>query len=59
MWGWLNPWKTIRELKKTLADREYEIAYLQGQLNLHDDRYYKIRETNLQLREALNLYRKN
>lgn len=59
MFAWLNPWKTIRELKATLADRDYEIAYLQGQLNLHDDRYDKIRETNLQLRDALDLYRRS
>lgn len=55
---WLNPWRKLRELKRLMASRDYEIAYLQGQLNLMADRYDKIRATNQELRSALDLYRK-
>lgn len=58
MWKWLNPWGEIRRLKSILESRDYEIAYLRGKIALHGDRYDKIRETNLQLRDALDLYRK-
>lgn len=54
-----NPWKKARSLTETLDSRDREIAYLKRQLDLSADRYDKIRETNLALREALSLYRNN
>ena len=47
----LGPWRRIRELKR-------ELRALDRALNDANDRYDRIREANLQLRDALNLYRK-
>lgn len=51
--GWppvIGPWRRIREL-------EAEVRQLDHALHMANDRYDKIRETNLQLRDALSLYR--
>ena len=47
---WFNPWRRIREL-------EGEVRVLDHALHQANERYDKIRETNLQLRDALALYR--
>lgn len=47
---WFNPWRRIRELER-------EIRALEHALHQANERYDKIRETNLQLRDALALYR--
>lgn len=54
----LRPWRKIRELE--LAARRYraEIHALDRALSDANERYDKIREANLQLRDALSLYRK-
>ena len=46
----IGPWRRIREL-------EHELRALDRALSDANDRYDKIRETNLQLRDALTLYR--
>lgn len=46
----LRPWRRIREL-------EAELRALDHALHRANERYDKIRETNLQLRDALSLYR--
>lgn len=51
--GWppvIGPWRRIRELER-------EILALEHALRQANERYDKIRETNLQLRDALALYR--
>lgn len=51
--GWppvIGPWRRIRELEAELRALEYA-------LHQANERYDKIRETNLQLRDALALYR--
>lgn len=45
-----GPWRRIREL-------EHELRAMDRALSDANDRYDKIRETNLQLRDALSLYR--
>lgn len=59
-----NPWRRIRELEIRLgweacdhAQAKREIAALEHALHQSNERYDKIRETNLQLRDALSLYR--
>lgn len=47
----LGPWRRIHELER-------EVRALDRALHDANDRYDKIRETNLQLRDALSLYRK-
>ena len=47
----LGPWRRIRELER-------EVRTLERALHDANYRYDKIREANLQLRDALNLYRK-
>lgn len=46
----LRPWRRIREL-------EAELRAMDHALHRANERYDKIRETNLQLRDALSLYR--
>jgi hypothetical protein len=60
-----NPWRRIADLERRIVDltwhvqgHEAHIAVLQRGLDVAADRYDKIRETNLQLRDALELYRK-
>ena len=51
--GWppvIGPWRRIRDL-------EAELRAMDHALHMANDRYDKIRETNLQLRDALSLYR--
>ena len=52
-----NPWRRIRELEVRLGQVACECAALDRALSDANDRYDKIRETNLQLRDALTLYR--
>ena len=59
MWKWLNPWREMRRLEDELYRCRFHIQQLEQSLDLHSDRYDKIRETNLQLRDALNLYRRS
>jgi len=54
-----NPWRRIRELQVELDRVRAERAALDHALLRSTERYDKIRETNLQLRDALTLYRKN
>jgi hypothetical protein len=53
-----NPWRRIADLERHVQAHEAHIAVLQRGLDVAADRYDKIRETNLQLRDALELYRK-
>jgi hypothetical protein len=53
-----NPWRRIRELEVRLGQVACECAALDQALKQSADRYDKIREMNLQLRDALALYRK-
>ena len=46
----IGPWRRIREL-------EAELRAMDHALHRANERYDKIRETNLQLRDALALYR--
>ena len=52
-----NPWRRIRELEALLARAINERDALGAELSRSCDRYDKIREANLQLRDALSLYR--
>jgi hypothetical protein len=54
-----NPWRRIRELQVKLDHARNERAALAHALLRSTERYDKIRETNLQLRDALTLYREN
>ena len=46
----IGPWRRIRELER-------ELRAMDRALSDANDRYDRIRETNLQLRDALSLYR--
>lgn len=59
MWKWLNPWGEIRKLRAQLDAKEHQLRRLERALGLSDDRYDKVREANLQLRDALDLYRRS
>lgn len=52
-----NPWRRIRELQVELDRARNERDALDHALLRSTERYDKIRETNLQLRDALTLYR--
>lgn len=59
-----NPWRRTRELEIRLgkeacehAQAKREIAALERALQASADRYDRIRDANLQLRECLALYR--
>ena len=52
-----NPWRRIRELEVMARNDRAEIALLDRALSDANDRYDKVREANLQLRDALSLYR--
>lgn len=52
-----NPWRRIRQLEEQAAIAEAEIVFLDQALQRSHDRYDRIRETNLQLRDCLALYR--
>jgi predicted nucleic acid-binding Zn-ribbon protein len=54
-----NPWRRIRELQVELDRARNERDALDHALLRSTERYDKIRETNLQLRDALTLYRNN
>jgi hypothetical protein len=54
-----NPWRRIRELQVELDRVRAERAALDHALLRSTERYDKIRDTNLQLRDALKLYRNN
>ena len=53
----LGPWKRIAELRLEIDRKEREILALDHALNQSNDRYDRIREANVQLRDALSLYR--
>lgn len=59
MFAWLNPWGEIRKLRAQLDAKEHQLRRLEQALGLSDNRYDKIREANLQLRDALDLYRRS
>jgi hypothetical protein len=59
-----NPWRRIAELEQRNAQLEADaadaartVASVSHRCDLLADRYDKIRLTNAQLRDALNLYR--
>jgi hypothetical protein len=59
-----NPWRRIRELEAQITEMECEFADLEEaffvierSLHMSNDRYDLIRDANLQLRDALDLYR--
>lgn len=52
-----NPWRRCRQLEADLREVRNECAALDHALRQSADRYDKVRETNLQLRDALSLYR--
>jgi septal ring factor EnvC (AmiA/AmiB activator) len=52
-----NPWKRIRQLEAQLIRVADECSALDHALKQSADRYDKIREMNLQLRDTLTLYR--
>lgn len=59
-----NPWRRIRELEVRLgkeacehAQTKSEMAVLERSLHHANERYDRIRDANLQLRECLSLYR--
>jgi hypothetical protein len=59
-----NPWRRIRELEAQAIEMECQFADLEDaffvlERSLHhaNDRYDRIRDANLQLRDALDLYR--
>ena len=68
-WGWhlgvpRNPWRRIADLEADLADAEdalvdaaLDLASIKRHCDLLADRYDKVRETNVQLRDTLDLYR--
>lgn len=53
----LGPWKRIADMRREIDRKEREILALDHALHQANERYDKIRETNLQLRDALALYR--
>jgi hypothetical protein len=53
----LGPWKRIADMQMEIDRKEREILALDHALHQSNDRYDKIRETNVQLRDALSLYR--
>jgi hypothetical protein len=53
----IGPWRRIAEMRLEIHRKEREILALDHALKQSADRYDKIRETNLQLRDALTLYR--
>lgn len=52
-----NPWRRCAHLQRELQRAERNIAGLEFALKQSADRYDRIRDANLQLREALTLYR--
>jgi tRNA A-37 threonylcarbamoyl transferase component Bud32 len=52
-----NPWRRIRELEAQALDDAMDIAVLERSLHHAHERYDRIRGANMQLREALSLYR--
>ena len=53
----IGPWKRIADMRREIDRKEREILALDHALRMANERYDKIRETNLQLRDALSLYR--
>ena len=52
-----NPWRRIRELQADLDRTRRERDVLDRALHSANDRYDRIRAMNVQLRDALSLYR--
>lgn len=52
-----NPWRRIRELQADLDRTRRERDVLDRALHSANDRYDRIRAMNIQLRDALSLYR--
>jgi septal ring factor EnvC (AmiA/AmiB activator) len=52
-----NPWRKNRLLEAEIRRLKNEVVTFDNALRQSADRYDKIRETNMQLREALTLYR--
>lgn len=52
-----NPWRRIHELEAEARQSEAQLTLLDRALHDANDRYDRIRETNVQLRDALSLYR--
>ena len=53
----LGPWRTIADMRHEIDRKEREILALEHALHQSNERYDKSRDANLQLRDALNLYR--
>ena len=54
-----NPWRRIRQLEAEARDREADLFTLERSLHHANERYDRIRDANLQLRDTLSLYRSN
>lgn len=52
-----NPWRRIRELEAELEHTRVKRDAFEHAALLATDRYLKIRDTSMQLRDALELYR--
>lgn len=55
--SWWNPWRRIRELEEQALDDAMEMLVLERSLHIANERYERIRDANLQLRDTLSLYR--
>ena len=52
-----NPWRRVRDLEGHLARLQRERDALDHALHQSNERYEKVREMNVQLRDTLTLYR--
>lgn len=52
-----NPWRRIRELEAEVRRLKNEAIAIDHALHQSNERYDKIREANVLLRETLTLYR--
>ena len=52
-----NPWRRIRDLEARLIKVANECSALDHALAQSNERYDKVREMNVQLRDTLTLYR--
>lgn len=53
-----NPWRVVREQRAEIDSLSNEVGWLHQRCDLLADRYDKVRDMNLQLRDALDLYRR-
>jgi hypothetical protein len=55
--NWLNPWRRIAQLERENARLVWEVGGLTHALHGSNERYDRIRDANVHLRETLTLYR--